>query len=213
MSQPLHALTNTITSGVVDSVTITDGGGYYSEPPVVIFEQPKISKESINVSSYEGDYGTIVGFGTTTVSGETRLIFDLFVDQGSFLRDTNIVGSIITVSGISTGDFFTVYNSNIGSGSFTALGSDNSTVVGNTTSFVDGVWNVRDHQTVTTNVIGIGSTVVRRVFCNISGVSTVSFSETTLSFDSTLFTYDSQLVEVFTGGISSSFSFGKFKLG
>ena len=110
--------TATITSGVVDSVTITDGGGYYSEPPVVIFEQPKISKESINVSSYEGDYGTIVGFGTTTVGSETRIIFDLFIDQGSFLRDTNIVGSAITVSGISTGDFFTVYNSNIGDGSF-----------------------------------------------------------------------------------------------
>ena len=90
------------------------------------------------------------------------------------------------------------------------LGSDNTTVVGTTTSFVDGIWSVRDHQTLTTNVIGIGSTVVRRVFCNISGISTVSFSSTTLSFDSSLFTYDSQLVEVFTGGISSSFSFGKF---
>ena len=205
--------TATITSGVVDSVTITDGGGYYSEPPVVIFEQPKISKESINVSSYEGDYGTIVGFGTTTVGSETRIIFDLFIDQGSFLRDTNIVGSAITVSGISTGDFFTVYNSNIGDGSFTALANDNTTVVGTTTSFVDGIWSVRDHQTLTTNVIGIGSTVIRRVFCNISGVSTVSFSSTTLSFDSTLFTYDSQLVEVFTGGISSSFNFGKFSWG
>ena len=93
------------------------------------------------------------------------------------------------------------------------LGSDNSTVVGTTTSFVDGIWSVRDHQTLTTNVIGIGSTVIRRVFCNISGISTVSFSSTTLSFDSSLFTYDSQLVEVFTGGISSSFSFGKFSLG
>lgn len=205
--------TATITSGVVNSVTITDGGGYYSEPPVVIFEQPKITKESINVSSYEGDYGTIVGFGTTTVGSETRMIFDLFIDQGSFLRDTNIVGSAITVSGISTGDFFTVYNSNIGDGTFTSLASDNTTVVGTTTSFVDGVWSVRDHQTLTTNVIGIGSTVVRRVFCNISGISTVSFSSTTLSFDSSLFTYDSQLVKVFSGGISSSFSFGKFSWG
>ena len=76
-------------------------------------------KSPINVSSYEGDYGTIVGFGTTTVGSETRIIFDLFIDQGSFLRDTNIVGSAVPVSGISTGDFFTVYNSNIGDGSFT----------------------------------------------------------------------------------------------
>ena len=94
----------------MDSVTITDGGGYYSEPPVVIFEtNQRFQRVNKTSSSCEGDYGTIVGFGTTTVSGETRLIFDLFVDQGSFLRDTNIVGSPITVSGIST-DFFNVYN-------------------------------------------------------------------------------------------------------
>jgi len=205
--------TATITSGEVTSVTITDGGGYYSEPPVVIFEQPKITKESINVSSYEGDYGTIVGFGTTTVGSETRMIFDFFINEDSFLRDTNIVGSAITVSGISTGDFFTIYNSNIGDGTFTTLATDNTTTVGITSSFVDGVWCVRDVETKTTNVIGVGTTSVRRVFCNISGISTVSFSSTMLSFDSSLFTYDSQLVEVYTGGISSAFSFGKFSWG
>jgi hypothetical protein len=205
--------TASITSGVVTSVSITDGGGYYSEPPVVIFEQPRIDKESIEVSSYSGDQGIIVGFSTTNSGSQDRMIFDLFVPYDAFIRNTDYVGTAITVSGISTGDFFTVYNSNIGDGSFTALANDNTTVVGTTTSFVDGIWSVRDHQTLTTNVIGIGSTVVRRVFCNISGVSTVSFSSTALSFDSSLFTYDSQLVEVFTGGISSSFNFGKFSWG
>jgi hypothetical protein len=72
---------------------------------------------------------------------------------------------------------------------------------------------VQDHQTISTQVVGVGTTVVKRVFCNISGVSTVSFSSLDLSFDSTLFTYDSRLVKVFTGGISSSFSFGKFSWG
>ena len=207
--------TVSITSGEVTSVSITNGGVGYtgSQVPVVLFEQPKVSKESINVSSYGGDYGTLVGFGTTTVGSETRIILDFFIDSQSFLRDTKYVGAAITVSGISTGDFFTIYNSNIGDGTFTALANDNTTVVGITTDFIDGVWCVRDVETLTTNVIGIGSTVVRRVFCNISGISTVSFSSTFLSFDSTLFTYDSQLVEVYTGGISSSFNFGKFSWG
>ena len=205
--------TATITSGVVNSVTITDGGGYYSEPPVVIFEQPKITKETINVSSYQGDYGTIVGFGTTTVGNEIRIIFDFFIDQNSFLRNTNYVGSAITVSGISTGDFFTTYDTNVGTGTITSLGTDNITVIGVTTTFADNVWAVKDHQTLTTNVIGIGNTVVKRVFCNISGISTLTFSSTDLSFDSTLFTYDTQLVEVVTSGISSSTGFGKFSWG
>ena len=72
---------------------------------------------------------------------------------------------------------------------------------------------VQDHQTLSTQVVGVGTTTVKRVFCNISGLSTVTFSSVDLTFDSTLFTYDSRLVEVFTGGISSSFSFGKFSWG
>ena len=205
--------TAAISGGQVTSVTITDGGSGYSDVPVVLFEQPKLIQEKINVSSYEGDYGTLVGFGTTTVGGDTRIIFDFFIDSQSFLRDTKYVGTAITVSGISTGDFFTIYNSNIGDDTFVSMSNDNTTIVGITTINIDGVWCVKDVETLTTNVIGVGNTVVRRVFCNISGLSTASFSSTFLTFDSTLFTYDTQEVEVFTGGISSSFSFGKFSWG
>tara|TARA_B100001094_G_scaffold63763_1_gene59721 strand:- start:2514 stop:14540 length:12027 start_codon:yes stop_codon:yes gene_type:complete len=205
--------TAAISGGQVTSVTITDGGSGYSDVPVVLFEQPKLIQEKINVSSYEGDYGTLVGFGTTTVGNDTRVIFDFFIDSQSFLRDTKYVGTAITVSGISTGDFFTIYNSNIGDDTFVSMSNDNTTIVGITTINIDGIWCVKDAQTLTTNVIGIGNTVVRRVFCNISGLSTASFSSTFLTFDSTLFTYDTQEVEVFTGGISSSFSFGKFSWG
>ena len=207
--------TASITSGTVTSVTITNGGVGYtgSQVPTVLIEPPKINKEQINVSSYEGDYGTIVGFGTTTIGTDTRVIFDLFIDTDSFLRNTGYVGSAITVSGISTGDFFTAFNTEIGDGTIRQLATDGSTVIGITTSFCDGVWQVKDHQTITTEVIGIGETVVKRIFCNIGGFSTSTFSSTLISFDSTLFTYDSSLVEVYTGGISSSFSFGQFSWG
>jgi len=207
--------TASITSGVVTSITITNGGVGYtgSQVPVVLIESPTVKKEEISVSSYGGDYGTIVGFGTTTVGSQNRIIFDLFIDQDSFLRDDDYVGTGITISGISTGDFFTTFNTGIGSGTIQSISNDGSTIIGITTTFADNVWMVTDHQTVTTQVIGIGETVVRRVFCNISGLSTVTFSSIDLSFDSTLFTYDSSLIEVYTGGISSSFSFGKFSWG
>jgi len=207
--------TASITSGVVTSITITNGGVGYtgSQVPVVLIESPTVKKEEISVSSYGGDYGTIVGFGTTTIGSQNRIIFDLFIDQDSFLRDDDYVGTGITVSGISTGDFFTTFNTGVGSGTIQSISNDGSTIIGITTTFADNVWMVTDHQTITTQVIGIGETVVRRVFCNISGISTVTFSSIDLSFDSTLFTYDSSLVEVYTGGISSSFSFGKFSWG
>ena len=210
----------TITSGEVTSVSITNGGVGYtdSQAPIVLFEEPRLSKEEINVSSYQGDYGSIVGFGTTTTSsGETRLIFDFFINQESYMRDDDYVGTGITVSGISTGDFFTAFNTIIGFGTtgdvLETLALDNTSIVGQTTSFSDCVFQVSDCETRQNNVIGVGTTSIRRVFCNVLGFSTVTFAGTGITFDSGIFTFDSELVEVFTGGISSSYSFGKFSWG
>ena len=54
--------------------------------------------------------------GTTTIGGQNKLIFDFFISENSILRDdsgaTAAVGSAVTVSGISTGDFFVINNSN-----------------------------------------------------------------------------------------------------
>ena len=48
--------TATIAGGQVSSVNIIDGGSGYSNVPVVLFEQPRLIQEKIDVSSYEGDY-------------------------------------------------------------------------------------------------------------------------------------------------------------
>ena len=56
------------------------------------------------------------------------------------MRDTSIVGSAITISGIQTGYYFTVSNSNVGSG-VTSLYQDGSTL-GIGTQFLDGVFEV-----------------------------------------------------------------------
>ena len=58
--------TATVSSGSVNSVTVVNPGlGYTtSNPPSVLIEDPRTIREEIGVSSYRGDYGIIVGFGT-----------------------------------------------------------------------------------------------------------------------------------------------------
>ena len=85
---------------------------------MVLISPPVWSEEENKVDYYQGDSGIIVGFGTTTIgAGSTnyQLIFDLHIPLTSDLRDSNITGTAVTISGISTGDFFIVNNSTVGS--------------------------------------------------------------------------------------------------
>ena len=206
--------TSTIFSGVVNSVSVTGPGtGYNLEnSPVVLIEPPVLTKEVSDITSYSGDSGVIVGVGTTTL----ETIFDLFIPTDSFLRDTNIVGSAITISSISEGDFFVVYNSNIGSATTTITSLDNSSqLVGVGTQFLDNVYQVASAQDVEVNIIGIGTTSVRRVYVR-SGISTIDFSYTSVTFDSTA--YDFSSIGIGTGagtflGISTSNYYGNFSWG
>ena len=47
---------------------------------------------------------------------EQSLQFDLFIPKDSVLRDTSVMPSAVTVSGIQSGYYFTVFDSNVGSG-------------------------------------------------------------------------------------------------
>lgn len=166
--------TASITSGVVTSVTITNGGGYYDQPPVVIFEEPKVSKETINVSSYSGDYGTIIGFETSKSGSQNKMIFDLLIPEGSFLRESGYVGSAVTISSLDAGDFLTIYNTNIDVG--VALTTQDSS--GNTLS-VASTFSDAVYQVVSASTVSFGSTYVRRIETNVSDLGTVSFGSTT----------------------------------
>ena len=54
---------------------------------------------------------------------------------------SNSNGSYVTYSGISTGDYFVIYNSNVQCGhALTGITTTNMQVVGTTTSFIDGVY-------------------------------------------------------------------------
>jgi hypothetical protein len=94
----------TVSGGVVTGITVTFGGGGYisTTPPQVLIESPSMIKETGGVASYAGDSGVIVGFGTTTISSVDQIIFDFHIPTNSYLRDTSVVGTALTLSGIGT---------------------------------------------------------------------------------------------------------------
>jgi hypothetical protein len=175
--------TASITAGVVTSITLSNAGTGYtntSVPPVLV-APPSYTEEEVSVVSYSGDSGVIVGFGTTNVGvGTTSLIFDIHIPFDSFLRDTKVAGTAVTISSLNANDVFIVKNSNIGAGatSITAFDPAGNTV-GVGTSFADNVYAVRTAVSISTSVQGI-TTHVRRVTVDVdqfitSGITTSDF--------------------------------------
>ena len=173
----------TISAGTVTGVAITSPGVGYTNtnPPAVLISPPAYTEEEVSVTSFSGDLGIIVGFGTTNVGvGTTSLIFDLHIPYDSFLRDTNITGTAVTISSLDVNDLFIVRNSNIGAGetSITSFDSAGNTV-GVGTSFADNVYAIRTAVSISTSVQGI-TTHVRRVTVDVdkyitSGITTSEF--------------------------------------
>ena len=93
------------------------------------------------------------------------MMFHLYIPSDSVMRDANLVGTAVTLSGISTGDYFIVRNSSLGaaSTSINALGTDNSTIVGVGAEFLDNVYVV--------NKVELGTQVISGVSTHITKVS------------------------------------------
>jgi hypothetical protein len=184
LEQQQHKITAsasaTISGGVVTGIAVTLGGGGYisTTPPQVLIQSPSMTKETNTVTSYAGDSGIIVGFGTTA----TGITFDFFIPTNSYLRDTSVVGSALTVSGIGTGDYFLIYDSNIGSASTSITSKDSGgNTIGIGTDFVNNVYQVQSvsNVSVANTAIGIATvgtavTTIRRVNAIVSGISTIS---------------------------------------
>ena len=105
-------------------------------------------------------------------------MFDLLLPKDSLFRNAATVGSALTVSGISTGYYFTVFNSNVGA-SVTSLYQD-GTVVGIGTSFLDNVYEVAQVSIAQTMGIGIGLTYVAQVTVSVqdyNGLTGLGHSE------------------------------------
>jgi len=137
--------TATISSGKVSNISIDSGGSGYSEsnPPVVLVSPPTPIGETAFKVVYEGDFGFITGIGTTVVGvSSLGLVFEFSIPEDSILKDLTIVDEEYIYSGIGTGDFFVVKQTNIGYG-ITSIEIDGSTLV-SSQDYINNVYQVHD---------------------------------------------------------------------
>ena len=167
--------TATLTGDTVSSIIVsTPGVGYTrTSVPQVLIEAPSVIKETNRTSLYEGDFGEIVGLTSTSVGvASTGFVMDFFIPVDSFLRDTKVVGAAVTISHISAGDYFTVKNSNVGSG-VTSLYQTGETI-GITTEYLDTVYEVAAVSVATTAVAGVGITYVKKVTVSVEDLGNIT---------------------------------------
>jgi hypothetical protein len=222
----------TISNGTITGIAITNNGGVgydITNPPQVLIDPPVVITEKDKVSSYAGDNGIIVGFGTDDESGMDKFVFDFYIPDDSYLRDPLIVGTALTLSSIQVNDFFVITQSNVGLAETSLVSRDiNQNIIGVGTQFVDNVYQASDVSFVEVSFVGaeesktgIGTTHITRVKANLSGVSTAGFSNTNIYFDSTQYTFDSGYtggsgvsgMNTIGGGTTSSVPFGNFSWG
>ena len=208
--------------GVVTGIEITNGGTEYTQdsPPSVLIEPPALVSEADKVADYQGDHGIIVGFGTvgTAASISKSLIFDIHIPYGSYLRNTDIVGTAVTLSSIGVGDYFVIKNTFVGFADTTvkSLGINDETI-GIGTLFVDNIYQVDTAENhITGALTGIGTTTFRRITGKIAGVSTITWDYTTVGFSSVTYDFSSagQGEGIgWSGAFTTSYYMGDFSWG
>lgn len=167
--------TATLTGDTVSAITVSTPGVGYTRTsiPQVLIEAPSVIKETNTTSLYQGDFGEIVGLTSTSVGvASTGLVMEFFIPVDSFLRNTKVVGAAVTLSDISVGDYFTVRNSNVGSG-VTSLYQTGGTL-GVTTQFLDSVYEVAAVSVATTAVAGVGITYIKKVTVSVEDLGDIS---------------------------------------
>jgi len=151
--------------------------------PEVMVAPPSRKLEEVPKTTIEGDYGIIVGIGTTTIVGvaSTGITFDFYIPQDSKLKS----GFSLVQSGIETGYLFNVTGTGV-NGPVTTLRADNS-VLGIGTTCMDATFEVAHytHNTrfippeISGNSVGIATTVTTVVakianFTNVVGYGTTA---------------------------------------
>jgi hypothetical protein len=173
--------TTVLSGSTVGSITVTSPGtGYSSVAPAVLIEPPKLISETLTVTNYSGDFGIIVGVGTTTSGSNSQFYFDTFIPSDSIMRDTSFVGTAVTISGISTGDYFVVSNTNLSVGGTFATRDTASGHIGIATTALDAVYQVSSFED-NDQIIHEGSlvgftTTLRRVFVNVDNSGTIGYT-------------------------------------
>ena len=160
--------------------------------------------ETIEKVTYSGDYGIIVGIGTSSTGINTTgpaLFFEIKPHPDIYDEDGVPAGSElnkVSKSGISTGDYFVIQNTTIGQGvtGIRTTSSGPETVsIGNT--FLDNVYFAEDY-------VSVGSSMVR-VFTNVDSISGID--TTTLISQFKHGTYSWGSINGTRGANSNSFTF------
>ena len=165
------AATATVSAaGTITSINISDGGfGYDPNNPVeVLISVEPVTIETITSVDCDGDYGVVVGVGTSSTGIGTdspmvkfELDSDPFLDQAGFGN--------ITRSGIAAGHYFVIHDSVVGNG-LTSINKDSS-VIGIGTSFIDNVYRADEVVTSTSGIVTVYSNVQ-----SLAGLGTTSLS-------------------------------------
>ena len=156
------------------------GAGYTNtNPPSVMVEAENSTQDTLDSIKYDGDFGHIVGIATTAVAGiGTALQLDFYIPDTSTLRDTSVMSSAVTVSGIQSGYYFTAFETNVGSGVTSyesAIGNDDG-VVGAGTIHIDNIYKVHSAKNITGPALlstGVGNTTLRRVTVSVDNLEDV----------------------------------------
>ena len=137
--------TATITNGQVSAVTITNPGFGYTttNPPQTIIEIPKASVETINnVSNVQGFSGIITGISTCPgVGGHPLALKFNFTAISNYTSLNGKFGVLSDTNDLAVGYPVLIYDTTIGTG-VTSVDSNNNSVVGIGTTFLDNVYKV-----------------------------------------------------------------------
>ena len=173
--------TATLSGSTVASITVTSPGtGYSSVAPSVLIEEPTITYENCLAYSYEGDFGVIVGVGTTTSGSQSQFYFDTFIPSDSTMRNSLYVGTAVTVSGISTTDYLVIKNTNLSIGGTFASQTTTGAHIGIATTALDCVYQVASFED-NNQIIHEGSlvgftTTLRRIFVNVDNAGSIGYT-------------------------------------
>jgi hypothetical protein len=179
---------NVSAAGTISSFTISDGGfGYENASQItVLIDSATAIYEDLDSVEVAGDYGKIIGIGTSAVGIGTTTPMLIFSIQSDVGLNTNKIGGSegltpIQRSGITTGDYFVTHNTITGLGVTSIYISSGITTVGIGTTFVDNIYRV-DH------IVNNGVSGIVTVYCNVRsivGVASTSVSADNIGFDTT----------------------------
>lgn len=120
--------------------------------------------ERVVKCEYDGDFGLIVGVSTGYFGPSYGMYLDTFITLDSRFRLESITGTAKTISSLNFGDYFVIKGSNVGNtNGVISLRLDN-TQIGVGTQFIDNIYQVENSELIQTNVVGVGTTTVNRIF-------------------------------------------------